>query len=137
MPPVAQPKQYPVGIVGEASYQPAIRRCSAGQRVQIFHELANPYDKKALAVVTENGDTIGYIGRNCWLQDAVHEEGHGCEATIKAVSSSGDGNLGVVLDVTVGGRGIPTRQFDRPMGPTTAQHTGERPKGFLARLFGL
>jgi hypothetical protein len=123
-------RKYPVGIVGEASYQRAIRQCRAGQLVQIVHELANPYDGRALAVATADGDTIGYIARNCWLQDAVHEEGHGCEARIKEISSAGGGKFGVVLDVSIGGAAVPTRQFNR--------HQSEsKSKGWLARLFGL
>jgi hypothetical protein len=139
MPPMAEPKQYPVGIVGEASYQPSIRRCSVGQRVQIVHEPDNPYDKKALAVVTEDGETLGYIARDCWLQDAIHEQGRGCEATIKGIRTAGAGKLGVVLDVALCGRGIPTRAFNRTPAPkpAAAPAPAAEPKGWLARLFGL
>ena len=138
MPPMAEPKPYPVGIVGEANYQPAIRRCSAGQRVQILHELGNPYDKHALVVVTEDGDTIGYIARDCWLQDAVHEEGRGCEAVIKEVSTAGAGKLGIVLDVCLSGRGVPTRAFSRAPAPKRAPAAppAAEPKGWFARLLG-
>ena len=143
-----EPRTYPVGIVGEASYQSAIGRCLAGQQVQIIHELGNPYDKKALAVAIVDGETIGYIARDCWLRDAVHEEGHGCDATIKAISSGGAGTLGIVLDVAVAGNGVPTRQFARVEGATSAHSRASAPsahpraysgqtKGFLARLFGL
>jgi HIRAN domain len=125
-------KTYPVGIVGEASYQEAIRRCAAGQHVQIFHELENPYDEKALAVVTMDGETIGYIARDCWLQDAVHEEGHGCEASIKEVSSANADTLGVVLDVCVGGPAVATRQFNQPKPPASPESNR-----WFARLFGL
>jgi hypothetical protein len=135
MPPKVEPKQYPVGIVGEASYQPAIRRCSNGQRVSIVHELGNPYDKNALAVVTESGETIGYIGRDSWLQEAVHDQGHGCEAMIKEVRASGGGKFGVVLDVTVSGHSIATRQFNRSA-PTSVEGSVVA-KGCLARLLGL
>jgi len=107
---------YPVGIVGEANYQSAIRRCSVGQRVRVLHELGNPYDERALAVVTADGQTIGYIARDCWLQDAVHGEGRGCDATIKAVSSSG-GMLGIVLDVSLTGLALGTRDFIEAVRP--------------------
>lgn len=136
MPPMAEPRTYPVGIVGEASYQPAIRRSSNGQRVSIVHELGNPYYKNALAVVTDSGDTIGYIARDCWLQEAVHEEGYGCEAVIKEVRSSGGGKFGVVLDVTVAGHGISTRQFNRLSAQTSTQGSAVA-KGCLAQLLGL
>jgi hypothetical protein len=113
--------------VGEASYQPAIRRCFDGQRVHIVLEPNNPYDPRALAVVTHDGLTIGYIARDCWLQDAIHDEGHGCEAYIKEISSGSSGELGVVLDVTLCDEEIGTRSFDRP----------NEQKGWLARIFGL
>jgi len=123
-------RTYPVGIVGEASYQRAFRQCSAGQPVQIVHELGNPYDDRALAVATADGHTIGYIARDCWLHDAVHEEGHGCEASIKEISSAGAGKFGVVLDVSIGGPAVRTRPFNR-------QELESKSKGWFARLLGL
>ena len=133
------PKLYPVGIVGESNYQGSIRRCMAGQRVEIVHEPDNPYDSNALAVVTESGETIGYIARDCWLQDAIHEEGHGCEATIKEIMTAEIGQLGVVLDVSVGGGPVPRRPFGRavPRGDSSASATREQSRGWLARLFKL
>jgi hypothetical protein len=79
-----------------------------------------------------DGETIGYIARNCWLQDAVHEEGQGCEANIKAVSSANAGTLGVILDVSVGGPAVATRQFNRPEPAASPER-----EGWFARLFGL
>ena len=124
-------KTYPVGIVGEASYQATIRRCSTGQRVYIFHEPDNPYDELALAVAAGDGRTLGYIARDCWLRDAVHEEHRGCEATIKEISAAGGGQFGVVIDVALCGGGIETRPFDRMSG-----ERANDAKGLLARLFG-
>lgn len=80
---------YPFGIVGEASYQPAIRRCATGQRVLVLHERNNPYDDFALIVVTGDGETIGYIPKSSWLRDAIHEEGKGCAATIMSIDRAG------------------------------------------------
>ena len=125
-------KTYTVGIVGEANYQAAIRSCSVGQRVRIFHEPDNPYDELALAVATDQGRTLGYIARDCWLQDAVHEEARGCEATIKEISAAGGGMLCVVLDVTPSGHGIETRSFSRAPVERVSP-----PRGCLASLFGL
>jgi hypothetical protein len=124
-------KTYPVGIVGEASYQASIRRCSEGQRVHILHEPDNPHDPEALAVVTDAGETIGYIARDCWLQDALHEEGRGCEASIKEIATSGAKKLGVVIDVRLCGRGVGTRVFSRAPAPSSA-----KPQGWLSRLLG-
>jgi hypothetical protein len=99
-------RTYQLGIVGESNYQRAIGRCSTGDAVQIVHEPDNPYDDCALAVVTMDGETIGYIPRACWLQDAIHDEGKGCDAAIKSINTAGDGLLGVVLDVTLNSRGV-------------------------------
>lgn len=90
---------YKVGLVGESNYQEAIRGCKPGQRADVLHELGNPYDKKALVVVTGRGAKLGYIPKSSWLRDAIHEEEQGCKATIAAVNSGEDGALGVVIEV--------------------------------------
>lgn len=121
---------YPIGLVGELNYQPAIRRCSPGQRVQIVHEPDNPYDSDALAVVSEQGQTLGYIARDSWLMCAVHDEGRGCDAVIKEINESGAG-LGVVIQATLNSEGVQSRAFSRP-----AATTDKEPKGWLARILG-
>jgi hypothetical protein len=127
-------RTYQLGVVGEANYQLAIRRCSVGQCVHIVHEPSNPYDDHALAVVTEGDDTIGYVARDCWLQDAVHDQGKGCDATIKSIGSGDSGQLGVVLDVCLNSDGVEEREFNRaPVSPSSTP----APKGWLARLFGI
>ena len=130
-------RTYPVGIVGEASYQRNIRQCSPGERVEIVHEPDNPYDKLALAVVSHRGLTIGYIARACWLQDAIHEEGKGCAATIKSIDGAGLGNLAVVLDVSLNADGIAERAFSRDDQSSSLSDDPRIEKGWLARLFGL
>lgn len=140
MPPIRPPRTYQVGLVGESNYQSAIRRCTAGQRVEIVHERGNPYDDLALVVVTERGDTIGYVPRDCWLQGAVHDEGKGCDATIKSVGSGDSGKLGVVLDVCLNTEEVGAREFKRaPVSthaPSLRQSTKPVAKGWFARLFG-
>jgi len=125
-------KTYPVGIVGEANYQSAARRCSAGQVVRIVREPDNPYDSDALAVITDEGQTIGYIARDCWLQDAIHEESRGCEASIKEINDAGNGLVGIVLDVRLIGKAVGTRAFK-----STPCATEAVPKGWLSRIIGL
>lgn len=91
--------RYDVGLVGEANYQEAIRACREREPVQILHEIGNPYDEEALVVVTQSGEKIGYIARSNWLQRAVHQEGKGCDAQIKAVHRGERGLHGVVIEV--------------------------------------
>lgn len=138
---MAPPRTYQLGIVGEVNYQPAVRRCSIGQRVHIVHEPSNPYDPRALAVVTEGGDTIGYVPRDCWLQGAVHDEGKGCDATIKSIGSGDSGKLGVVLDIYLNHDGVAEQAFRRA--PASARAPSQRTRtktastGWLARLLNL
>ena len=134
---MTEPRTYQLGVVGEANYQPAIRRCSPGDSVELVHEPDNPYDDLALAVVTLDGQTIGYVARDCWLQDAVHEEGKGCDATIKDIRSSEGGKLGVVLDVCLNAKGVGERAFSRAASPRTSRGANRPAKGFWSRLFGL
>ena len=123
-------RTYPVGIVGEASYQRAIRRCAEGEIVRIIHEPDNPYDEMALAVVSENGRTLGYIARDSWLQEAIHGEGKGCHAQIKEINSTGAGRLGIVLDVALSGVAVETRAHRSPQEDAA-------PRGCLAMLLTL
>jgi len=142
MPPMSAPRRYLVGIVGEANYQQAISACSPGQRVEIIHEQGNPYDAGALAVVSSAGRTIGYIARDSWLRDAIHEEGKGCDASIKDIRGE-SGKLGVVLDVALNGLGVRQHRFDRqPIAasaapkPNIAGADSVTHKGWFSRLFG-
>lgn len=107
-------KSYAVGIVGEANFQPAIRSCAPGDRVDVMHETGNPYDGQALAVVTGDGATIGYIAKSSWLRDAIHDEEQGCEASIRSIQRADGGEfLGVVLDVTLNDDILGTRAYAR------------------------
>jgi len=134
---MTNPRTYQVGIVGEASYQPAIRQCESGQLVDIIHEPDNPYDEYALAV-SVHGKTIGYIPRDCWLQDAIHEEGRGCDAQIKSISAGAKGLLGVVLDVSLSNRTVGVRAFEsRPVrNHRPRSRATPRRKSWLERLLG-
>jgi hypothetical protein len=94
-------KIYPVAIVGEQNYQPAVGACRVGEKAYVLREPDNPYDAMALVVLNERGDTIGYIGRDHWLQDVVNEQGRLAVASIKDIEQTANGYLGVVLNVIV------------------------------------
>lgn len=96
-------KAYPVGIVGESKYQPAIKRCHEGERVNLVLESGNPHDEKAIAVVSSRGETIGYIGRDSFVRSAVHTQGKWPTASIKSISAGAKGQLGVVINVDLEG----------------------------------
>lgn len=128
---------YKVGIVGESNYQPAIRRCEPGDPVRVMHEMGNPHDANALAVMTRTGDTIGYIGRDSWLREALNEQGKGCEAAIRSIATADGGDLGVVLDVTLNEEALDSRSYRAPGSETTAPAPTAKTGGvdFLKRLF--
>jgi Protein of unknown function (DUF2510)/HIRAN domain len=65
--------RYCFGIVGEASYQPALRRISGGRRergedvefdVLVYREPDNPYDPNAVQVSVNGVGTVGYFRRD-------------------------------------------------------------------------
>lgn len=109
---VTEPREYRVGLVGESKYQKAIRRCGEGDDVELLHEPDNPFDQLAIAAVSERGDTIGYIGRDSWLRDAIHDQGKGCAAKIRSINGGALGLLGVVIDVELCGGPIGKRRFE-------------------------
>lgn len=102
---------YPTGIVGERNYQDAIARCIEGEPVQVCHEIDNPYDKLALRVENARGEIIGYIGRDSWIRDCIHDEGRGCVATIRTIAVGETGMLGVVLNVMLSDEQVHKRRY--------------------------
>jgi hypothetical protein len=129
-------KLYPVGIVGESKYQPAIRRCFEGDPVNLVIEAGNPHDPKAVAVVSHRGETIGYIGRDSFVRSAIHTQGKWPTARIKSISSGGKGQLGVVLNVDLNGdEELSVRQF--VSAPARAQVRSRKTSKFEAKLYGI
>ena len=93
------PKTYQVSIVGESHYRAAIRRCGIGDDVTLVPEPDNPHDPRAIAVLSERGEKIGYLPRESWLHRALLDEGKACDAIIGFMEKVGGGNIGVCLDV--------------------------------------
>lgn len=108
-----EPEGYPVGLVGEQSYQDAIGRSAAGETATLLREPDNPYDDEAIVVVSARSETIGYIPRDSFVQDVVHEQDKGCTATILSIEPGARGFQEVVLDLTIGGEPIGERAFQR------------------------
>ena len=105
-------KFYPVGIVGERSYQDAIARLNEGQQVMLWHEPGNPYDDRAIAVAMSTGATIGYLPRDHWLRDVLLDEGKPFTAWVLRLAKEGAAT-GVVIEVTLSGKPIGERAFMR------------------------
>jgi len=98
-------------VVGEASYQPDLRRLAAQQsrheiQVLLLPEPTNRHDRNAVRVVATNGDcTIGYLPREdaAMYQSRLTElqRLHHRVAVCKAVLVGAErelGNIGVWLD---------------------------------------
>jgi hypothetical protein len=106
------PGSYPVGLVGELNYQRAILDARPGDRVEVLHDIGNPYDDQALVAKTAGGATLGYVARDSWLRTAIHDEGQCCEAIIFAIHP-GEHGAGVVVSVNVKPGEIGTCAFSR------------------------
>lgn len=106
-------KVYNLGVVGESNYQRQIAQCRVGERMYVCHEPSNPYDDMALRVDTEEGQTVGYVPKNSWLRDAIHEQGRGVTATIASITGEGKGHRGVVLSVTLSDDDVPVRDYGK------------------------
>lgn len=98
-----EPKGYPVGIVGESHYQPAVRQLREGQAICLVPEPTNRYDPKAIKVCTEAGQTIGYIAKDSFVQRLIHKERKSCSAVVQSINrtESAKSMLGVVIYVTI------------------------------------
>jgi HIRAN domain len=87
--------EYMIGLVGEGSYQRAIRRTARGHVVRLIHEHDNRHDPQAVKAITAMGETIGYLPRDHWAR--------------KIVISGSPEHLAVVAEVTGGTRNKPSR----------------------------
>lgn len=89
---------WPVGLAGESHYQDAIARCAPGQGVALIPEPDNPADPRAIMVWSEEGEQIGYVPGDCWVTDALLDEGDKLHAVI--ASMHGERPMrAIVLDV--------------------------------------
>lgn len=107
------PKRYPVGIVGEASYQGAISVCREGETVHIYREAGNPYDRDALVVVSSRDEVIGYIAKSSWLREAILDQEKGCEATILSIEGDSE-PMAVVIEVSLNDSTMGVRDYVVP-----------------------
>jgi len=105
--------RYCFGIVGEASYQPALRRISGGRRergddvefeVLVQREPDNPHDSNAVCVTVNGVGTVGYFRRDeaARAQRALAKlEAEGRLLVCPAFLIGGEGRkyIGVLLDL--------------------------------------
>ena len=142
--PVVAPKQFPLRLVGEQFYARAIARCREGDRVTLVHETGNPYDARALAVVSPRNEIIGYIPREGWLHRALLDEGNGYRAIIVGLFTAERGFRKAVIRVDLAGDPAGKRAYTKPDDipfVTTAKVRAQPPGGLSKReaatIFGL
>lgn len=125
-------KTYGVSIVGEASYQPAVRATDEGDYVDLVIETGNPHSQSGTALRVDNmdGDTIGYVPEDNWLYRAVVTERKG---GLARVDFKGGKPLGIRLEVQLGDEPIPTA----PYGERLPQPASKGCLGSVAALLAL
>lgn len=107
-----EPIYYPIPLVGEQYYQPAVIKCRAGDIVDICIEQGNPHDE--LAVVARRrsgGETIGYIARDSFVQGVVHDQGRSIVAAVLANRPNPRGFMEIVLQGAVYDEPAPTVRY--------------------------
>lgn len=105
---------FELGIVGESNYMSALRaiakrRTTAGEPVEFIATLQlqpdNPYDANAVVVLSDFGETIGYLSRGDAVDygpalKAIAETGHPAQCRAKLVGGTREKrNMGVWLDI--------------------------------------
>ena len=136
---------YPIGIVGESfdnddgsSRQAEIRRCVAGEAVELERDPGNKYDSNCVKVLSSRGVQIGNISRDDgWICERLDKGGF-VDARILSVGRSKQDKSGVVLCVRTieDDEWLPEATDTPGKAPSQATPTGlEMAKGCLALLF--
>ncbi|AJP72947.1 HIRAN domain-containing protein [Sphingomonas hengshuiensis] len=99
---------YTVNIVGESHYQDEIERCEAGELVDLRPEPGNRFDRRAIRVVSQADETIGYLPRDGFLTRLIIDEEKPVFALIEHITGGTPDrpSLGVVLNCATGGDGL-------------------------------
>jgi hypothetical protein len=94
---------YSVNISGESFRQSEIARTSVGDSVRFIHDVTNVHDRRAIMVLTERGDHIGFLPKDGWLTRAILDEERAWEAKVLAIhrSLAGRSTSAVVLSVAL------------------------------------
>lgn len=94
-------RTYSVKVAGTSKYQKAVYQCSIGQAVSFVPEPTNQHDSRAIAVITEYGEFIGYLPKGGWLTRVLLDEARGAAAIISDLTGGiGDRRtVGVNLNV--------------------------------------
>lgn len=112
---------YPIPLSGESfknddgsSRQSELKRCQAGEPVNLERQPNNPHDSNAIFVRSSRGIGIGFIGKdyNSWIAERMDRQ-TGVRARIKSLSPSGPRKLiGCVLTLATDGEDLGARRAD-------------------------
>ena len=88
-----------VGVVGESAYQDALRGLPEVFTAKLVPEPQNPYDSSAVAVMTVDGRTVGYLARDIAesYQPPLLQQPQAVTCPAK-LTGGGDQLIGLVLD---------------------------------------
>ena len=90
--------KYKIGLAGEINYQAAIEKCTVGMPVLLLPDFENPHDSRAIAAMTDQNETIGYLPRDGWLTEAILEDRKLPMCFVHSIAGE-PGRLGVVCEV--------------------------------------
>lgn len=82
-------------------YRRAVASVREGDQIQAYREPDNPFDPDAILLTNARGEKIGYIPRDSFLKDVVHDEGRGFTALVARKRRRDDGETGVILEVEI------------------------------------
>lgn len=107
-------KWYPVGLVGEQYCTDAIKTVKPGDQLWLRLEPDNPHDPFAIEVITRAGHRIGYIARDNFVQDVIHDQGRAVVAMAIDIDPSTLKRLDVRMAVVVVERDEPESSLLEP-----------------------
>jgi hypothetical protein len=96
-------------VVGErfdnedgSSRQDEIRRCKVGEAVHLWREPTNRHDPSAVAVVSDRGIRLGYLGadRCGWVGSKI-DRGYSVDAVVDRLKGAVRGSLPVAMVIRV------------------------------------
>lgn len=79
------PRVYSVGVVGESFRQEAISRTAVGESVRLIHITDNEHDPRAIVVLNQQSEAIGWLPRDGWLTAALLDEGKAYRASVSEI----------------------------------------------------
>jgi len=107
----APPSKFTIKLTSYRNYQATIRLCRIGQDVLLIRELANPYEPGAIIAVDHDDFELGYVPKDSWIRDALHEPAARCKARIATIGEEVRGLLSLTIEVQLAGECMRERLY--------------------------